>query len=424
MAGQDWVLAWMNDLGIRSFTSLHSHLGDFTSRTALIDRAEEASEESPVFPEVGDYSVLASRQADMSYDVSCAHWDCQGPALEQLLRSTCHYFDKVVVRGLSPQMIVEWIRDGAGVTAMAIMQSYAETLLHLKESGGLHLLEFAQKHYPCPYHWEMHLEEAGLSHIRSAAPEVIDELMNNGELVHFGRNADGAWSFEFRHPFFQVPLIARVPMEGDLDPTVDRERIAAEGAFQYLAAWLVSDVRTAQQARIPLAGVSNWLPAAVPNDDIGEVALRLRIPVLEGAPIRELLAIREHEAASFRRFRDAVRLALKELTAQRDEGTGAAAIAQQVVADVIQPALHDIERKLEVAKKVLGRKTAVSAGVGSAMVLTGFVATMPLLVPAGIAAGLTSLAHYNSHVDNKRDVELSDMYFLWQVAQRVGHRQS
>jgi hypothetical protein len=89
--------------------------------------------------------------------------------------------------------------------------------------------------------------------------------------------------------------------------------------------------------------------------------------------------------------------------------------------DFIDPALADIHRRLEVATRALGRKMAQNALIGAAATSVGFLTGVPLVWGGGIAMVGSSIRHLNKFAEEEKDVELSDLYFLWRLEKRGLH---
>jgi hypothetical protein len=97
-------------------------------------------------------------------------------------------------------------------------------------------------------------------------------------------------------------------------------------------------------------------------------------------------------------------------------------VSAEIVDDVINPSLNDIQQRLGAAQETLIKKSAVSIGVGVISTTVGLITGMPLLFPAGVAWSLLPGQHYMKYIEEKRDIELSDMYFLWRQERNAARR--
>jgi hypothetical protein len=125
----------------------------------------------------------------------------------------------------------------------------------------------------------------------------------------------------------------------------------------------------------------------------------------------ELIRVRREEALSFERFRESLRLAIQDRL--KTSQAAPAQLATEIVDDVVNPALNDIQQRLNAAREILAKKSAISIGVGAISTTVGLIAGMPLLLPAGVAWALLPGQHYMKYLEEKREIELSGMYFLW-----------
>jgi hypothetical protein len=285
-------------------------------------------------------------------------------------------------------------------------------------------LLFRQKPPACVLHYKQHLGETNLDGLLDNASWLIDQLAEQGELVEI-RQHDDHWHYTFVHPMLEHTQWGSFGLEeGSTNPATDPNRAVAEAVFKEYSAHLVSDVRTAKYLTSPLAASvslhSEVLDQPRAEATEAEVALELSLPVLEGVPAAELLKVRRDEALSFERFRHSLRAAIQERLSNV-QGGSSAEVASSVAEEVINPALNDIQQRLGAAQELLAKKSAVSLGLGAISTTIGLIAGMPLLLPAGVAWGLLPGQHYMKYLEEKRDIQLSDMYFLWRQEQVVAH---
>jgi hypothetical protein len=417
-----WFYDWIDEIGIKTTSDVHRAL---RSKSGLRDLASRATEAVPAgFTPVADpaAAVVASRAVDLSAIIGCPSIRCQRNSIDLLYRTTWHFFDKIIVEGPSPVRVLDILEltEGDSKLLNFYIEGYVETLLYIREIGGEDMLLFRQKPVPCAYHWRDHLKENGLSDLPKQAESIIEEFRHGGKVVRLEKKKGGLWSFEYKHPLVGTTAFGSLILEkGSTDPAVDPTRAIAETLFKYYAGWLVSDVQTAKGLGLPLGSLLDH-HAVVNVADNPEVAaaLQLSLPMLEGVPIADLLRIRKEEYDSFVRFRNALLLAIRE----QSKGSASASpslVARQVYQEVIQPSLADLSQRVEAAKSILERKSWSSVGIGSIASAIGEIAHIPLLLPAGIAAALMPLAHYHKFLDEQREIELSDMYFLWQIQERA-----
>jgi hypothetical protein len=126
---------------------------------------------------------------------------------------------------------------------------------------------------------------------------------------------------------------------------------------EYWAA-AASDIYAARSMGLPL-GLGITLEAqmaSMKRDAVSpsEVAFNLILPVVDGLPVKELIALRESEGDAFTDFRDSLTQAIKDQLASAGgsiESVGN--LANELQSDVIDPALHRIEHRLRAAEGLL-----------------------------------------------------------------------
>ena len=63
------------------------------------------------------------------------------------------------------------------------------------------------------------------------------------------------------------------------------------------------------------------------------------------------------------------------------------------------------------------QKIRLSVGVGSALTVIGALDSIPLILGSGLTAAVGTVAALHTYFDRKKEVQLSDMYFLWLLEQ-------
>jgi hypothetical protein len=138
---------------------------------------------------------------------------------------------------------------------------------------------------------------------------------------------------------------------------------------------------------------------------------------LNGATFEQLYRLRRDEADHFRRFRASLRRALDErLSASK--GSNDIQIAREITEDFLEPALHSIRDRLKASESLLNKKSAVGLALGSLATICGLLAGAGSTVSS--SAGVSTIIAVTSaaamkHLEEKRDVELDDAFFLWKA---------
>lgn len=130
--------------------------------------------------------------------------------------------------------------------------------------------------------------------------------------------------------------------------------------------------------------------AAAPTAE--QVALNLTLPIVQSLPIKEILSLREHEAAKFHAFRNAIRVAITERL-KALPNADAYQVAESVYEDVIEPALVALDRKVNKAANLFGKSLLTTVAVGSVVATVGLLAFAPIVAPGIVIAAGGTLAH-------------------------------
>jgi hypothetical protein len=87
---------------------------------------------------------------------------------------------------------------------------------------------------------------------------------------------------------------------------------------------------------------------------------------------------------------------------------------------VIDAALNEIKRRLDAARETLVKKAGVSIGVGALATTCGLLTANPLMITAGVGPAIwSSVGAVHKYIEERRDVSMSDMYFLWKAQQHA-----
>ncbi|MFI7123656.1 hypothetical protein [Amycolatopsis sp. NPDC049868] len=429
-AGMFWLLEWMETSGIRQERDIEKAISDYGKFKELNDLAMRASMHA------GDESrtnnpVVAGRGIDLSGELTGADDRELINEVDQVFGATWHYFDEIIVEGLSARRYSKMISNGDHVLARERARAHCFLLLHLRKIGALDSVVFRQKLDPCIRHGNdsSKLEAAGLKRILDDRESIVKTLME-GSLHdiedHYAYG--GHYHYVYEHPLVGI---RSGHLEGSPAGRSEHElkKLICEEIFNLFAEFTAVDVAVASDFEAPLAVFSPMIDFILALDNRedeaaseglpGEVAIEIGMPILCGVSAADLLKIREDEADAFERFRSALRAAINETVKQRGK-RDVNAVAVTVLNDFLVPALHDIDQRLNVARKILSRKSAANLTVGSAAVTVGIIAGIPLLLPAGIALGMMAPGvNLGKYLEEKGEVELSDMYFLWKLQRKL-----
>lgn len=400
----------------------------------LIEYSEEIVDEviNPL-PRDSSQAIVAGKTLDLSGDLDCC-FICLDEQLDRLMERSWPYFDQVVVRGLAPEKVIEYARVSDDAATKLIV-AHAQILFRVQEVGLSPLVIFRPKPVACSLHYETHAEEAGITDILPRSRAIIAELAKLGNLKHF-EISDNYIHYVFTHPalphyvenVFRPKRISRSPDASKILPLV------AENVFYVCSAHLVSDVSCAKTLQTPLItevrlhremlaaaadhghawprqSASKTEAQAYPT--VEDVVFELELPIIRGERFSDVVALRESQYESFERFRDTLRQAIQ---ARFNAGeTDVCDIAREIERDIIAPGLNEIAQKVRTAQGSLGNKVSLSFGAGSFAITIGLLNHIPLLAGTGLAVAATAAQHWGKYFDDRREVQLHDLYFLWRA---------
>jgi hypothetical protein len=218
-------------------------------------------------------------------------------------------------------------------------------------------------------------------------------------------------------PEFRIWLDKDAPEDQDLLMSHFAHQLASE----YMSA-LERDLKVAHLLKGSL-GSTLWshqraISAMSEAPDPASVALHVSFPTLENVPINELIAIRSTNQDAFIAFRNAITRAAREMSANNG-ALNHKELSNRITLDVIEPELANLNQRLRSAKRSLTRKAATTIVLSSVGTLCA--ASLGLFPAAAIGALGTAAAISNiskdvsKYIDEKREIELSDMYFIWKA---------
>jgi hypothetical protein len=362
-------------------------------------------------------ALVAGCGLDLSGSLDCIAWECRKKQVDQLFQRVWHYFDRVVVVGPEPRGVPDSDTD-EGFLQRDNLESDLRLLAYLREIGAEPLISFRTKPAPCTVHIAEHAEEAELSAALPAVEELGEEVAASAE-ISYEWHEDHV-HYQLNHELFEhTRWDTAWPPSRQSSESAIRRSIGIDAVGRYLA-HLTADKLAADALAAPLGATvrlhRDLLRRAMNVDDIEvATAFELKLPILEGIDLRTLLELREKEREHFERFRVALRTAVRERIRNRDS-PHPTKVAAEIESDVIVPALNDISLRLRTAQQSLERKGKFASRLGALLTTCGVVLGQPWLAAAGVGTGGVLLQAINKDIDDERDLQLNDMYFLWQAA--------
>lgn len=423
-----WLYRWLDEYEVVEPADLIGALKLARPYERLIELAEEEKasgrNRAPLSDEpTGEATVIAGRRVDLSGIQSCNNVECMTGVADQLCSTIGHYFDRVVVDSFGVGRFLHAVEHSTHDLLMNDLRNHLSVLLRLREVGAEPFLEFREKPYAfCADHFRQHAEQVGLPATLddALAQELMQQIAETAEVEKTGTVVvDGELVDVYFYNSRQTDLGRSyfIP-SGDAPPTPEE---FASSWYEDYAVSAVGDAALAKHLGAPLASAADnpWKLHKPLGEIEDEVALSLNLPVLSDLPAREVIAMREDHKEEFEKFRAALRAAIRERLEDHGE-TDPTVTATRVMRDYIRPALADIEVQMKASKRSVATKLGVTTAVGVTSASVGLLVAMPLVLGSVAATSAGIVHHATKFIDERRDVELSDMYFLWRLTHAHG----
>ncbi len=415
-----WLYKWIDDNHIKRAIHMRQVLADSGIRRSLRNCAESAQLQPTAASDDLDGPLLAGEGLDPAGITSCYHPSCADASIRGIAMRVALYFDSIV---LEDPFILPVIHDWESFmhrVEEGRFEAFIELLLHFREIGAEPFLSFSPKPHLGREQLQEIADKLGLASRWKGASTLLDQARQECEVKLTEDAERGCIRAEVSHPDIGAALVQHVRM--DADESADAIRVAAIQNFLVsMLGHLFADVAASRSTGAALgmtSTVHQRLLSISPTQSPADIAFQLRLPVLDGVPTNELLAVRGEHEDEFRRFKTAIRRAMKE---HLIAGAAGVNVAAEIQADVIDPEIQRISARLAAAESVLNKKTAVGVGVGAVTTTCGLLLGLgATAVAAGIASmlGVTGAAAVK-HIEQTAEVAQSDVYYLWRLGQ--GH---
>lgn len=426
MSEKFWLYDWIDTFEIKKIEQAEGLLKNPGLRKELRKRASEIEFTTERIPKSDAPTIVAGRAIDLSGDLDCYGWECMKQQVDKLFSNVWHYFDRIVVVGPSAHdFSTLWGLDEKddGDQIFSRQLNYIRLLLYIREIGAEDLVIFRQKRPACTVHLEQHMKEAGLDAALANSEKLIEGLASKAEVV-VGEEHGDYIHYVFMHPEIEHYHWGAIKKTEAHSESALRYAVSKYVLGDFLA-HLTSDIYTARFLNSPL-GSTVYLHGQILNTFNGgvqeaDVAFKLDLPVLKDVSPKVLLKVRNNEQLYFEKFRQSLRLAIKERIKNSSSGR-AERIAEEIRMDIINPSLNDIAVRLKAARRAMERKVGLSVILGSLATTCGILTANPVLAGIGVTAVTGgSLTASQKYIEESRDVSLSDMYFLWKAQDHVAH---
>jgi hypothetical protein len=425
-----WLASWLDENGIRSqrdarrFLKDPKHIEDFLATTSAIHPGAEALDGTDVT------TIVAGTTIDLSGELGCYHHECLQKDVDRLFSRAWHYFDIIIVEGLTPIRAHSLFANGYDDNSLERFLAFVENYFYVRNIGAEDMLIYRQKPHACAVHLRQPAEQYGATSLLEEREAWVDSFSLEAEVTGLEQHEDH-WHYVVIHPAIEHIALGAIHLENGAKREPSKSEIYG-AVFDRYAAVLVSDIGAARSLHAPLgaaARIHEKLLSEASSDapTVQDALFSLELPIISGLAAKDLIKIRQINWQYFDAFQLALRNAAREYVSNAADGTRPVDIASQIQSDIIEPELIRIRRELRASTDTLTGKSAVSLPLGSLATTIGLLDKIPLVVgsaAAVAAAGIGSfLIDYKKYLDDKRGVLTSDMYFLWKAQRIAEHKQ-
>jgi hypothetical protein len=418
-----WLLGWLEANKIKTVAQAAALLAKPPRVRELRKVAEQWWESVGTYAPVGS-NLVAGTGLRLDDDLTCPSPTCRRQQIDVLFRHAWHYFDRVLLPDGVGELLLHPPRGWDQEDVLEVLLHRIDLVLHIQKLGAIDLV------YYYPPTWQAAKSPAEILDYEQEARWAeawrgVEETLLSEGIYQFERLGPRRFRVDFADPLLDVASGFKFKL--DKGESASEESLRAKVAHSIMHRHILS-LEEDLQARHMLGatlGATVWshervLPRIGSIPGTAEIVFRLLIPSLTDIPIRDLIAVRSSEGASFETFRNALTKATREMVTNRSVSKPED-IAIEIIREIVEPELARLKQRLRAAQRALARKSAVSIALAGVTTTFGILLGIGPLVAgaAGVGAFVSGVGSATSkYIDEKQSVELSDMYFLWKA---LGH---
>jgi hypothetical protein len=432
-----WLAQWLDENEITRDWELENVLNSKSGIHGFQEAVHKASQDERVngkqYPDAEDCrdSIVAGRKLDFSGMASCPAYECMRRGVDSTFRRAWHYFDRIVVEGISPVWLEQELKnadeDSFPLTFMKIT-GQAQLLLYLRHIGADRYIVFAPKsHSFCQEHWQSHARDLGLAAAvnESQHGSTIKKIVQSSHFSFAKAPQGSSWHVTATGKYFDEP--ERILILGESADEPPTPEAVAGALVSNIATAMISDVSLARRLSLPLVEPSSvpWVssPGRDKKNAADSTALRIGLPVFDHLTTEDFLKLREDERPEFELYRAGLQRAIQDQL-DKDPSRSPVQVAKIVEDEYLRPELAKIEKHARSRRAVMIKKTAVNLTIGTTAAAIGAMTSMPLLVESltafGSAVPLVPIMH--KFIDDGDTIKMSELYFLWKAEKQAEHR--
>ncbi len=412
-----WLLGWLESNRVKTIDEVAALLAKPSKVREMQKVAEQWRESTGPHAPPG-LNLVAGTGLRLDDDLTCPSPSCRRRQVDVLFRHAWHYFDRVLLPDGVGDLLLHpphvWDKE----YVLQMLLDRIDVVLHIEQLGAIDLVYY----YPKTWQNIEFLDPKQEAAWGGAWGDVEATLVSEGH-YHVERLGARRFRVQFADPLLGVGADLQIKLnKGESDA---EESLRAKAAHEIMHTH-ISNFEEDLQARRVLGGslgaavwsherVLSWISGA---PGTSEIFLRLELPGLAHISIRDLVAVRAAEGASFTLFRNALTRAAREMVSIRGVNNPRDAAAQ-IIGEIIEPELARLRQRLRAAQRALARKTAVSVVLAGLPITCGLLLGAPFVgAAATLASGYGVGKAASEYLAERQSMELTDMYFLWKA---LGH---
>lgn len=295
----DWFHNWLTENELFDETSVYKTAKDPKKLADLVVRAQ--TQQTASIEPISDRSIIAGRSLDLTGYLACGHANCLTRQVDDLFNRVWHYFDKIAITGPEAHVFLDYLADGSrrsDETARRIA-GLARPIFHIRQIGAEDLVTWIFKPPGCAVHWKEYRELEDYHIPDEAIVAVASRLLGEGKIVFKKVGPTPGLILHHRELFNGGRWKSLVDIQQAQTRGESLEQALARLIVSLHWAGTASDLYAANSIRLPV-GLGIGLEAKMAGlrrDTISEseVAFNLVLPVVDGLPVKELIALRQSE---------------------------------------------------------------------------------------------------------------------------------
>lgn len=432
VAGQHWLYDWIDEFEISDASSLRARWNNHEARSRFLSILSTARSDFSRVPITG--AVIAGTGVNIASQLTCECTRCRTIIADTEYPQILQYSDCVVMAG-PPLSQYRQVTSNAKRPSdvLRFLEEDVEVMLYLRKIGLSNYIVFVDDvgHY-CENCKHKVAGEMGLEYLleEERLVEIAKSLSGQGR-VEIVQHGPRIWWAGLAHPQFEN--MAGIILERKTRP---RKTDVALKLIHRNIREIMSDAATAMALNAPLASVGKPDFFSTANGHgsltVDDVALRVRIPVLQGLKTEEFLKLREGEYQHFEAFQVLLQQAV-EKTLEEAKTSSPDKAADLVWQKEIRPQVVELQRRIEASSRSIARKAVAAISIGGASAAIGSIAgavTATIGGTAGTALGVLGtiavapvvMPHVAKFLEERQDFEASPVYFLWKAGKASAHQ--